>query len=533
MSQSNPSSVVRFVASLAGVALTLAPAALALPQGPSLRVLQDLQNCGGLYPTCGVIQAKDGALYGTTEVGGVHLSGNLFKMNTDGSGATDLFDFDGTTTGGYPNGLLQASDGALYGTTSAGGANNCGTIFKIKTDGTGFVDLLDFDGANTGANPYAALIQGSDGALYGTTNNGGQYGGGTAFRIRLSGAFFSVMCHFDGSTEGGNPFGSPMFASDGNVYLTTAHGGSQGGGTICQLVPYIVVGGTIWVCTPIFNFDDANLHSGFTPDGTLLQLADGYLYGTAVNGGSYGKGTVYRLKTDGSGFSVLHTFDGTLGANPYAHGPLVQLANGSLYGTAFNGGASGYGIAFQLQTDGSGFADLFDFDEYNATTGCNPWDLIAGSDGNLYGTTWFGAPGTPPVGGVVYQLLFDPASWSNYGSGLAGTLGVPALFPNADPILGTTITLTIGNSLGAPTFGIVLAGLKEASISYKGGTLLVSNYVAIVPMTIAFPASYVNFSIPNDPTLAGLEVDMQALETDPGAVKGTSLSAGLKLILGH
>jgi uncharacterized repeat protein (TIGR03803 family) len=133
------------------------------------------------------MQGTDGALYGTAAYGGSSGSGTVFKLNPDGTGFTVLQNFDNSTTGGYPNAVMQGTDGALYGTAAYGGSSGSGTVFKLNPDGTGFTILQNFDNSTTGGNPIAGLIQGTDGALYGTTQGGGSSGFGTVFKLYLDG----------------------------------------------------------------------------------------------------------------------------------------------------------------------------------------------------------------------------------------------------------------------------------------------------------------------------------------------------------
>jgi uncharacterized repeat protein (TIGR03803 family) len=137
----------------------------------------------GANPYAGVIQGKDGALYGTTYNEGTNGAGVLFRVNPDGSNFQVIHSFSGNN-GGFPYaGVIQGSDGALYGTTVSGAANGDGVVYKVNTDGSNFQVLYTFTGGNDGALPYAGVIQGSDGALYGTTESGGAAGLGVIFRI--------------------------------------------------------------------------------------------------------------------------------------------------------------------------------------------------------------------------------------------------------------------------------------------------------------------------------------------------------------
>src|SRR5207249_1841382 len=126
--------------------------------------------------------------------------GTVFKLNSDGTGFTVLKNFDNVTTGGnLYAGLIQGTDGALYGTASNGGSSGYGTVFKLNPDGTGFTVLKNFDNSTTGGYPYAGLIQGTDGALYCTAFNGGSSGYGTVFKLNPNGTGFTILKNFDNS----------------------------------------------------------------------------------------------------------------------------------------------------------------------------------------------------------------------------------------------------------------------------------------------------------------------------------------------
>src|SRR5579862_4725970 len=189
-------------------------------------------NTGGAGPS-GLIQASDGNLYGACGGGGANGTGTIFKMTPSGA-YTLLYTFSATSSG-YPYGnsdgafplagLTQASDGNLYGTARDGGANGLGTIFKITSGGTFTLlhtfSACDASGNNAdGAVPWAGLIQASDGNLYGTCRDGGAKGDGTVFRITPSGAF-TTLYTFTGGTDGREPWGDMIQADNGNLYGTT------------------------------------------------------------------------------------------------------------------------------------------------------------------------------------------------------------------------------------------------------------------------------------------------------------------------
>jgi uncharacterized repeat protein (TIGR03803 family) len=265
---------------------------------------------------------SDNTLYGTAYWGtansygtvywGTNDNGTVFAVNTDGTGFTNLYSFTGGSDGGGSLAGLILANNTLYGTASAGGTGGNGTVFKVNTDGTGFINLHSFTETSTnssgfytnsdGATPSAGLIL-SGNTLYGTAYGGGSSGNGTVFKVNTDGTGFTVLHSFTATSDG-------------------------------------VYGGT--------NSDGANLLAG-------LILSGNTLYGTAGAGGSSGNGTVFAVNTDGTGFTVLHTFTATV-LDPYSDtnsdgafpvGALI-LSGNTLYGTASGGGTNGYGTVFSV-----------------------------------------------------------------------------------------------------------------------------------------------------------------------------------------
>jgi uncharacterized repeat protein (TIGR03803 family) len=327
------------------------------PSG-ALTTLHSFDGTDGSYPGAGLVQASNGNFYGTTSSGGANGGcpfgecGTVFKLTPNGT-LTTLYNFcsqSNCSDGAAPSGLIQATDGNFYGTTSLGGdANFDGTVFKITPSGT-LTTLHNFAGYPTdGSESYAGLVQGTDGNFYGTTSVGGAFASGTVFTITPSGTLTTLYSFCSGGgycTDGTQPDAGLVQAANGNFYGTTAYGGALLCGTLsCGTIFEITPSGTL---TTLSSFDGTD---GETPYAGLVQGTDGNFYGTTAQGGAnngcinFTCGTVFKITPSGA-LTALHSFDGTDGASSYAG--LIQATCGKFYGTTGYGGANNDGTVFSL-----------------------------------------------------------------------------------------------------------------------------------------------------------------------------------------
>ncbi|SPE60948.1 3-carboxymuconate cyclase [Verrucomicrobia bacterium] len=407
----------------------------------------------GAKPFAGLIQSADGALYGTTGTGGSSNSGTVFKIGTNGSGYAVLYSFTGTGGDGYgPNGLIEGADGALYGTTGEGGTNSAGTVFRLGTGGSGYAVLYRFIGTGSDGAAPNGLIQGADGALYGTTFNGGTNSAGTVFRIGTNGSGYAPLYSFTGTGGDGRAPDGLIQGADGALYGTTGQGGTNGNGTVFRIGTNGSGYAVLYRFTGFTGTGD-----GLVPNAGLIQGADGALYGTTYcggtgvggTGGGNGDGTVFRIGTNGSPYAVLYRFTGTGGDGRLPDAGLIQGADGALYGTTSGGtgAGNGDGIVFRIRTNGNGYAVLYRFIGTGGD-GLQPFaGLIQGADGALYGTTSYGGTNDD---GTVFRIGTDGSGYGVLYS-FTGT-GGDGLHPDAGLIQGADGAL-YGTTLNGGTNG--------------------------------------------------------------------------------
>lgn len=394
------------------------------PDGTGLTKLIDFNETNGSNPY-GSLTLSGSVLYGMTMYGGVNNKGVIFKVNTDGAGYTKLLDFDGASKGAYPIGSVTISGNTLFGMTYNGGNNDAGVIFKINTDGTGYLKMLDFDGINYGACPARGFtISGS--VLYGTAASGGLNNAGVVFRINTDGTGYLKLVDFN-VTNGSIPWSTPIL-SGSTLFGTTYYGGTNNKGVLFRVntdgsgfSKLIDFDGTIYGANPYYS----------------LTLSGSMLYGTTYMGGLTNSGVIFKISTSGSGYTKILDFSGINGAYPIS--PLT-VSGSVLYGMTAGGGSSERGTIFKINTDGTGYYKILNCK--NSQSGIFPQLSKFVSDGNwLYGTTNSGGNGF----GVVYKIKTD-------GTGY------------------TRLFVFDGSTYGSNPLGLVLSGSTLFGTTNYGGT---------------------------------------------------------------
>jgi uncharacterized repeat protein (TIGR03803 family) len=380
----------------------------------------------GKYPDAGVTVGPSGVLYGTASAGGTQglELGVVFKLTHIGSSWVfgPLYEFAGHGDGADPyGGVVISPNGALYGTAFSG---NYGNVFELTPPATFCRSILcywnetilyNFMGTPDGNGPlYEDLAFDRAGDIYGTTYYGGTNNVGTVFELTPSGGGYteSILHSFGSGTDGAYPESGVVLDAAGNVYGTTAAGGTgtecNGGGcgTVYQLMPSN--GG--WAENVLVNFDGAD---GENPNGLIMD-AFGSLYGTTSGGGQNGGGVVFKLARSGGGWSYAPLYSFSSGSC-YPLSGVTMDAAGDLFGVCQIGGAHNDGWVYEL-TSCSQRCIANDLHDFSGSDGANPWGgPVLDANGNLYGTTYYGGTGTcyDEGCGVVWEIAGVGAQHKN------------------------------------------------------------------------------------------------------------------------
>jgi uncharacterized repeat protein (TIGR03803 family) len=456
------------------VFLLCATAVIASP-AQTFKTLASFDYTDGAFPL-GLIQGFDGNFYGPTDKGGTGAvngcnvsCGSIFKITPAGV-LTTVHSFD-DTDGNGPTGIIQASNGNFYGTTSYGGSHSCtsygspggcGTVFEMTLGGA-VTTLHDFCAQNNctdGAIPWGGVVQASDGNFYGTTAAGGTGtcngdigpGCGAIFRITPGGSL--TLLHSFVGTDGSYPYSSLVQAANGSLYGTTSGGGANGFGTVFV----ITLAGKL---TTLHSFSGSD---GVYPYGGLVQATNRNFYGTtsglyvtgggpSCTGSNIGFGTIFEITSAGK-LTTLHSFSNTDGAFPY-HG-LIQATDTNFYGATACGGANGDGTIFKIST-ASALTTLHNFD---GTDGSFPYaGVTQATNGKFYGTTVLGGSNKD---GTVFSLSVGLGGFVETDP-TSGKVGAPVV------ILGNNLAGTTSVSFNGKTATFTIVSNTEIKTSVPAG----------------------------------------------------------------
>ena len=421
----------------------------------------------GANPYATPIRDSAGNLYGTTGAGGAENAGAVYKLTAAGQ-LNVLYSFTGGSDGSGPrSGVVRDSAGNFYGTTVYGGAYGAGVVYKLDTT-RHLTVLYSFTGGSDGANPFSGVILDSAGNLYGTTAYGGSAyrnaGHGVVYELSSAGQL-TVLYSFSGGTDGAYPYAGVIRDSAGNLYGTTYFGGAAGQGVVYNVA-------TANSETVLYSF--AGGADGANPNAGVVRDSAGNFYGTTIYGGTSRAGVVYQVTAAGAE-TVLYTFTGgTDGTGPYAG--VIRDTVGNLYGTAAYGGAAGEGVAYKLDTTGVQTV-LYGFPESGGGYGPNSGVILDGA-GNLYGTT---PQGGSLGAGVVYRMSaagHEAVLYSFTGGADGSNPNSGVVRDSAGNLYGTTFN---GGTFGYGTvYKLDTAGNETVLYTFTGGSDGSNPYAGVV-----------------------------------------------------
>lgn len=343
--------------------------------------LYDFDGTNGRNPFGDLLQASNGLLYGMTYQGGASNDGVMFEFNLGTGVYTKLMDFDGSNNGRNPFGsLMQASNGLLYAVTYQGGTNNLGVLFSYDVLGSSYTKLHDFDGSNTGSNPYSTFVEAGNGMLYSMTYLGGSNNLGALIEYDFVNSVIDKKVDFNGTVNGRNPFGNLIADANGKLHGLVPFGGANNAGVIIEYDP-----GTN-VFTKKADVNGGNL--GRSPFGSLMLTSNQKMFGLTYQGGVNNSGILFEYNYVNGTYDKKIDFNSAIdGSNPY--GDLTLASNLKLYGMTYQGGSSNAGVIFELDPKTKLYTKKFDFDGLNF--GKNTYGtLVEAKQGKLYGMTFQG-----------------------------------------------------------------------------------------------------------------------------------------------
>ncbi len=349
----------------------------------------------GAEPLGGLIQASNGKLYGMTFKGGTSNLGVLFEYDPIGNTYVKKIDFNGSNNGSFPRGnLMQASNGKLYAMTSSGGVNNGGVLFEYNPISSSYLKKVDFNGTLNGAAPYGELIEVSSGNLYGLTSFGGVNNFGVLFEYNPTTSLYNKKLDFDPGIHGRNPRGSLLQLGNNKLFGLTNGGGANNAGTIFE---YNIL---LNICTKKVDLNGPI--NGAYPCGSLAEAPSGKMYGLTQSGGITNAGVLFEYNPATNNYTKKIDLKDTLtGRGPY--GSLTLVGSSKLYGMNEWGGLNNDGTLFEYDLATNVLTKKLDFDRY--LTGQHPLGSLVLVSGKLYGMTSIGGLNDD---GVLFE--YDPTT---------------------------------------------------------------------------------------------------------------------------
>ncbi len=440
-------------------------------------------------PGTGLIAGPDGLLWGTSENGGEANAGTLFTVNSVTGATSNVLIFTGIA-GAVPGAnpaaeLLSDKLGNMWGTTAAGGVSNFGIVFKINAETKVFTLIFEFTGPN-GRNPSGRLVLDESGVLWGTTSEGGSEQGGTIFKINPVTGVLTTMVNFTGTSGaflGDGP--STGLTADGTGFFwgTTYEGGDSNLGTIFKIKP--ADGSFVHVAS--FSGTEGDF-KGDGPAHALVVDAAGFLWGTTEFGGSEGLGTVFKINRGDGVLTTIAEFSGPsgdlVGANPQSS--LIQDPVGAWYGTTESGGVGNQGTIFKISADGT-FRTVYLFTgSLGAVPGAKPrGGLHRHTDGHFYGTTSAGGALSslvPAGNGQIFRLRLGPIPVTQAATAVAGTTAVLRGLVNPNGAE-STVTFEYGTSPVLTGATILSGGITGAG---DGAEIVTAALTGLTPSTLYY-----------------------------------------------
>lgn len=415
------------------------------PDGTQAGIAITFNGANGANPTGNLIQAPDQKVYGTTSAGGNNNFGVLFRYNPESPATsyTVLHHFSGTD--GWAPRNIHLKSNVIYGTTNIGGTHTgeysqegMGVLYSYDINSGLFNKLIDFEGTN-GENPQG-VIHGIDNNLYGLTRQGGDSGFGVLYRLNPANNTYTKLHDFAGY-DGRTPSSSKMMQTSNNVlYGTTTWGGNNDMGVLFKFDM------AHDMYTVLHHFDIA---TGRYPEGVLTEV-NGVLYGITPYGGANGEGVVYSYNTNTGVYMVIHTFSGEDGRTPTSG--LTLGADGNLYGLTTNGGLYGEGVIFSIDPATNTYAVIA---HNNEATGSKPQSTLLELTNTL--TT-----GISKVAGIV-SLFPNPAvSTINFNISNYNATSVIISDINGNNVLQSPYTSSIDiSNLAAGSYFVQITGSEN------------------------------------------------------------------------